>query len=144
MTTDFTRNFYALSRYISDSEVLIHEAIARAKEPRFVMRTLSNNFTPIDHSQVFAPIEDLKTTIREAGGWEAYWAGLPSHDGERHLHWMRLAQQEERRFHSLQSALGFEPTEHSDAPPCIPTAPTTKPQPKPCVDFGFEPTEGCE
>jgi hypothetical protein len=42
----------------------------------------------------------------------------------------------------LHSALGFEPTEHSDAPPYIPTTPTTKP--KPCIDFGFEPTEASE
>ena len=82
MTTDFTRNFYALSRYISDSEVLIHEAIARNKQ-----RHATDNF--------------------------------------------------------LQSVLGFEATEHSDAPPYILSTSTTKPQPNPCIDFGFEPTEGC-
>lgn len=52
-------------------------------------------------------------------------------------------QQQDRAYQNLlQSALGFEPTDHSDAPPYIPTTPTAKP--KPCVDFGFEPTEASE
>ena len=107
------------------SEILIHEEIARIKEPRFVERTLSDNFTPIAHNEIFAPIEEMKATIREAGGWDSYWVkqSLATHN-------------------FLASALGFEPTDHSDAPPYISATPTTKPQP--CVDFGFEPTEASE
>lgn len=141
------------------SEVLIHEEIARAKEPRFVERTLSDNFTPISHHEMFAPIEEMKARIREAGGWDAYWAkndatttiqsrydALPlhmKHPQDRFNHWMGVFTQQARAYDNfLASALGFEPTEHSDAPPYIPTTPTAKP--KPCIDFGFEPTEASE
>ena len=143
------------------SEVLIHEEIARAKEPRFVERTISNYFTPLSHREVFAPIEKMKADIREAGGWDAYWAkknteamdtiqsrydALPlhmKHPQDRFNHWMGVITQQARAYDNfLASALGFEPTEHSDAPPYIPTTPTSKP--KPCVDFGFEPTEASE
>lgn len=88
-TVNFTRNFYALARFVHDSESAIHEEIARNKE---ASRATNH--------------------IRQAVDFK------------------------------VQSAIGFEPTEHSDSPPCIPTTPTTKP--KPCIDFGFEPTEGCE
>ena len=110
------------------SEVLIHEEISRMKlhiERPYVhalreAREADDNFTPYD------PIEQHFL-------WEAKFR----EDME------RFEQQQNRAYQNLlQSALGFEPTEHSDAPPYIPTAPTTKPQP--CVDFGFEPTEASE
>jgi hypothetical protein len=56
---------------------------------------------------------------------------------------MEVAEAEVRAYNNfLHSALGFEPTDHSDAPPYIPTTPTSNPQP--CIDFGFEPTEASE
>ncbi|MAA64998.1 MAG: hypothetical protein CL581_09520 [Alteromonadaceae bacterium] len=74
-----------------------------AEIPRFVERTLSDNFTPKNRAT-----DNL-----------------------------------------LQSALGFEPTEHSDAPPYITPHPFdrlaeahAKHNIQPCVDFGFEPTDG--
>jgi len=124
----------------------IHEEIARAKEPRFVERTLSDNFALLPHHHVFAPIEQMKADIREAGGWIAYWE--KQNPIAQHLSWEAKFHEEFQRYQShaynnlLHSALGFEPTEHSDAPPYIPTTPTSNPQP--CIDFGFEPTEASE
>jgi len=129
------------------SELRIHEEIARAKEPRFVERTLSDNFALLPHHHVFAPIEQMKADIREAGGWIAYWE--KQNPIAQHLSWEAKFHEEFQRYQShayndlLQSALGFEPTEHSDAPPYIPTTPTTS-NPQPCIDFGFEPTEASE
>ena len=122
MTHPIIKNWYFVHRTIFDSEVTIHEEIARAKE--------CTTITPIQH--------------READGWDAYWATLPTHPAERHLHWMRLAEQDVRRANGvLQSAIGFEPTDasklHHDIPPFLP-----QPKPQVCIDFGFEPTEGCE
>lgn len=63
-----------------------------------------------------------------------------------------IQQQQNRAYENLlQSALGFEPTDHSDAPPYITPAPFDRLAKahaehniQPCIDFGFEPTEGCE
>ena len=117
MTHPIIKNWYFVHRTIFDSEVTIHEEIARAKE---------------------------RTTIA--------LSTLPTHPVERHLHWMRLAEQDVRRATNhirqavdfkVQSAIGFEPTDsselHHDIPPFLP-----QPKPQVCIDFGFEPTEGCE
>ena len=62
------------------SEVLIHEEIARMKlhieRPHIhALREvrMADNFTPINHHEIFAPIEEMKARIREAGGWIAFW-----------------------------------------------------------------------
>ena len=91
MTHPIIKNWYFVHRTIFDSEVTIHEEIARAKQCT-----------------------------------------------------MRLAEQDVRRANGvLQSAIGFEPTDasklHHDIPPFLP-----QPKPQVCIDFGFEPTEGCE
>lgn len=105
-------------------DALYNEAFKQIGE-RTITVALPHNFTPIDHREIFAPIEEMKARIREAGGWDAYWA------------------KQNRAYNNfLHSALGFEPTDHSDAPPYIPTTATSNPQP--CIDFGFEPTEASE
>lgn len=112
-----------MAKDTSDSELAIHEEIARAKEPRFVLRAIDTNRYYISHSD---PIEQ-----------HFFWEAKFREEIE------RFEQHQSRAYQGLlQSALGFEPTEHSDAPPYIPTTPTAKP--KPCVDFGFEPTEASE
>ena len=102
-----------------DYAALYNKAFAQIGE-----RTL--NFTPINHHEIFAPLEELKAEVREAGGWDAYWT-----------------KQNRATNNLLQSAIGFEPTDsselHHDMAPFLPQ---TKPQV--CIDFGFEPTEGCE
>lgn len=127
------------------SELLIHEEIARAKEPRFVERSISNYFTPIDHHEMFAPIEQMKADIREAGGWIAYWE--KRNPIAQHLSWEAKFHEDIMQWratnHSLQSALGFEPTDSSELHHALPPF-IAKPKPQVCIDFGFEPTEGCE
>jgi len=118
-------------------------------------READDNFTPIDHHEIFAPVEELKAEIVEAGGWIAYW-------NERNPFAQHFARQvkfhEEIQRHQsralMNHLLGFEPTDHSEEPPYIvpssfhiqqfsETRPPTHTV-KPCIDFGFEPTEGCE
>ena len=149
----------AMKRAFMDSETLIHGEIQMQREfqRRRSLTATEALFTPISHHEIFAPIQKMVARILEEGGWEAYSRRrqsqierLPTHPVERHLHWMRLAQQDECRAnnHFLQSALGFEPTDSStidgvelfhDMAPF-----TVQPKPQVCTDFGFEPTEGCE
>jgi hypothetical protein len=123
MTHPIIKNWYIVHRKIFDSEVTIHEEIARAKE---------------------------RTTITLSTERVSCQSGMPTHPVERHLHWMHLAEQDVRRATNhirqavdfkVQSAIGFEPTDsselHHDIPPFLP-----QPKPQVCIDFGFEPTEG--
>jgi hypothetical protein len=130
---------------LSTGRVSCQSGMHNARWNKTVRIKHSKNFTPIQHRDVFAPFEDLKTTIREAGGWDAYWGTVRTNAVEDYLHWMRLAEQEARRATDgvLQSAIGFEPTDasklHHDIPPFVP-----QPKPQVCIDFGFEPTEASE
>ena len=95
----------------------------------------------------------ITTTNDETDFIRSRYDALPlhmKHPQDRFNHWMRLAQQDERRAtdNFLASALGFEPTDSStidgvelfhDMAPF-----TVQPKPQVCTDFGFEPTEGCE
>ena len=98
------------------------------------------------YNEAFAQIGERTTMNDEADFIQSRYDALPlhmKHPQDRFNHLMRVFTQQARAYDNfLSSALGFEPTEHSDAPPYIPTTPTTKPQP--CVDFGFEPTEASE
>ena len=65
---------------------------------------------------------------------------------ENHFRWAEMFAREmaQARAYNLfmNSLLGFEATDHSDAPPYIAPAPTARASV--CIDFGFEPTEASE
>ena len=90
--------------------------------------------------------EPIFTMTRGMEAIQSRYDALPlhmKHPVDQHNHWMRLADAEARAFtHFADSIIGFEPTDHSDAPPYISITPN--PKANVCIDFGFEPTEGCE
>jgi|9_EtaG_2_1085328.scaffolds.fasta_scaffold22197_4 GTP cyclohydrolase III len=94
----------------------------------------------------FTPSDSELAIHEEIATIRSRYDALPlhmKHPQDQLNHWMGLFTQQARAYDNfLQSTLGFEPTEHSDAPPYIPT--TTKVKAQPCIDFGFEPTEASE
>ena len=124
-------------------DALYNEAFKQIGERTTVKLTTTRG----DLSEAFITFnEPIFKKTREMEAIQSRYDALPlhmKHPQDRFNHWMGVFAQQARAYDNfLASALGFEPTEHSDAPPYIPTTPTTKPQP--CVDFGFEPTEASE